>query len=1077
MKDFGRPFRPAACAAVLAMLLLSGLPLAAADGPRTVTQFPDGSTEATFYFGSAGETNQTAVSISRKAVIGSAKISVEGLPGVDGGYPLAASLRLGHSPVWDFGLTQAGAGEMGRQRTFLGQKDELSFGFPPAGGTARGQGLLLPSAAEVKEASLEISGAPGLLPAAVHSRTSRAEWVFWNTGNGTVVQAAAEGNTVVFTVRDAVTGDSLLLRQVALVNTGGAFVSDIQYLAGSDRAAMLLPGKGVLVVNLTNGLEQEFFTGPDAASLEAMSFFENGLAVLGRGWAAVKDLEGGAEDRFDSAEFPAVPWQEPVGVDFHAESRRLIIACRGASFAYKAVSVFQLDARKVRVFSDSNVTTSLSSMVFLPERDIVLLGLSGAGSVNGRSNNRAVIAMSLADGAVSYLPAFDGLQDCYGLRCQGDLVCAIGGNEGSHEPQLVLLDARDLSWRVFSGAGTAWSSARSWAYHPAAQRLLTSSYASGIEVFELDFALEAGTGWRLPEPRDAVPGRVTAVLARGNEILAGTDNGLTSIGPDGRRNWTFECGRVDALAEDPVTGRLAAAALGGFRYEPGFGLWDLRTVDVLELDLSGPGPVDMGRSVELPKDWFFTSIRGIAPCSLNGSVFLSVSTYYASGLYELAPNGTFVRIQTPSASIGPLALSPDGRTLYAACSGAGLLMLDIATGAQELLTPFSEMPLLSPNVVSIDVDESGGVLVGQAPGSSYFPGGVSLLERTTNGTLETVLSQAFQVARVQSCTRDRVNGRIFVTTGDVLTVINETYGTRTDINPGYYITSIDWSPAGRLLAGSSIGSAIGLGWTDSLPSGIILDIGGDGSADWSGPGPLDGTVLVDITKALSVFLEARQAGQRFTEVPICVSSRSAGLLQLSDLSVVYRFSERVDLQEAIAAYLKGLPVSEEALVPVFISAWGGGLRLDGLNITFETGAVPRPRTVPDIQVDTKTTAPRIIDLSRYFTDDITSSGNLTYRLDVKNQPPGVGLSLIFGHYLRIDARDAKFRGDIRAVVTASDAQGLSTQSDVHVKVQRAGEYVPPPPYYTTMAWVFGAVVLVLGVVALRLYLRSFRKRE
>jgi len=44
-------------------------------------------------------------------------------------------------------------------------------------------------------------------------------------------------------------------------------------------------------------------------------------------------------------------------------------------------------------------------------------------------------------------------------------------------------------------------------------------------------------------------------------------------------------------------------------------------------------------------------------------------------------------------------------------------------------------------------------------------------------------------------------------------------------------------------------------------------------------------------------------------------------------------------------------------------------------------------------------------------------------------------------------------------------------------VYRSGEYIPPPPYYGTLSWVFGAVVLVLGIVALRLYLGAFRKRE
>lgn len=1079
MKQTSGPLPPAACVAVLAMLLLPGLPIAAGADLRNVAQFSDGSSEATFYFGSSMETNQTAISISRKAVIRSAEISVEGLPGRDGEYPRGAALRLGgNPPVWEFGVSQEGTGEMGRQRDFSGGMRKVDLEFPQEGGTSAGPGLLLPTAASVKEASLEFSGAPGLLKPNVYSEANHVRWVFWNSADGAVVQATVAGDTAVFTGRDALTGAALRSRQVALGLTAGAFVADIQYLETSDRAALLLPGQGVLVVNLTTGREQEHFTGPDAASLEAMKFSESGLAVLGRGWAAVKDLVGGAVDLVNSTGFPAAAWYEPVAVDYHPESRRLFTASRGTFGFDKAVSVFNLDKRTVRVLSDSSVTSSLVSMLFVPERECVLLGLSGSGSSNGVSNNHAVIAMSLSDGAVTYMPAFEELRTVNGLRRQGDLVCTIGQTEDSYDTRLVLVDSKDWSWRAFPGQGTGWASARSWAYDPSKQRLLTSTpHMGGTEVFELDFALVTGKSWQLPEPESPVPGYVTAVLALGDGIIAGTYNGLSAIGPGGRQNWTLGRGRVDALARDPRSGRLVAAALGGLRCEPGYGLWEFRDLRLMELDPSGPSPVDSGRVVELPQEWFFTTIRGIAPCLLNGTVFLAVSTYYASGLYELWPNGTFVRIQTPSTSVGALAISPDGRTLYAACSGAGMLLLDIATGAQELLTPFSESPLLSPYVVSIDVDESGDVLVGQRPGSGYFPGGVSLLERSANGTLETVLGQVFGDEQVGAVARDRAGGRIFVAAGEVLAVINETDGTRTDHSPGVHLRSLDWSPGGRLLAGAGEGAAIGLAWTDQPPSNVRVDIGGDGSVDWSAPGKLEGAARLDITTALAGFLAARQTGQRFTEVPIRVSAGSAGMVQLRSLSVVYRLSERLDLRDALAAYLRALPVSEEATVPLVLSAAGGGLRLTGPNITFETGAAPRLRAALDIKVDSSAAAPATVALSRYFSDDLTPAANLTFRLDAGNLPAGVGLSLVFGRYLQIDARGTSFRGDIRATVTAIDEQGLSAPAEVRVRVHRAGEYVPPPAYYNTMAWVFGAVVLVLGLVAIRLYLRAFRRRE
>ena len=1072
MQARSRPLAPAAAAAVLAMLWLSCLPAATGADLRTVAQFSDGSSEVTSYFGPGAEIHQYHIDISRKAVLRSAELFVEGLPGQDGEYPSSASLRLGTGTVWDFGAYQYGTGEMGRQATFTGGQN-LTYELPAGGGSVSAPGLLLPSAARIKEASLELSATPGLLPPRVYSQPSSRPSVFWGSANGTIVQASVAGDAADFTGRDAVSGAVLRSRRVELGLPAGAFVAEIQYAAESDRAALLLPGEGVLVVNLTTGQEQGFFTGPDAASLEAMEFSGSYLAVLGRGWAAVKDLVGGAEDRVNSTDFPQAAWYQPTAVGYHPESRRLVTACRGA-FPYKAISVFRLEDRTVSVFSDSNVTSNLASMVLVPEKECALLGLSGRGSVNGWSNDHVIIAMSLADGAVSYIPAFEELRTVNGLRRQGGLVCALGDLETGGE-QLVLIDATDWSWRTFPGTGS-WDGARSWAYDVAGQRLLTATYSGNLEVFELDFALEAGTAWQLPEPGAPVPGYVTKVLAQGPDIIAGTDNGLTALGPDGRRNWTIGCGRVDALARDPLTGHVVAAAVGGLRCEPGWGIWDRRDLELLELDLSGPFPVNTGRSVQLPQDWFFLNIEGIAPCALNGTVFLAVSAYNANGLYELRPDGSFYRIQTPSASVGALALSPDGRTLYAACSGAGMLVLDIGTGAQELLTPFSEAALLSPSVVSIDVDESGGVLVGQYPGSGYFPGGVSLLERSANGTLETVFYQLFQDEYVRSATRDPGSGRIFVG-ADSLIVINETDGTRRDFSPGERLSSLDWSAQGSLLAGAGSGAAFGLAWMAGPPSNLSLDIGDDGSAEWSRAGALEGEIRVDLTSALTGYLAAGQAAQRFTEVPIRVGSGSAGLVQLRSLSVVYGLSERVDLREALAAHLLTLPVTAEASVPLNLSATGGGLRLHGLAIVFENGAAPRARAMPEVRVDAGADAPTLVDLSRYFTDDLTSSVNLSFRLDVKNQPAGVSLSLLFGHYLLVDARDATFRGDIRATVTATDDQGLEASGGLRVRVFRAGEYVPPPPYFGTMAWVFGAIVLVLGLLALKLYIGAYRKRE
>jgi WD40 repeat protein len=1056
------------------MLWLAGLPAGGAV-PLTLAQFPDGSPEAAFYFGPDGGSNNTSLSIPRKAVPTSAALLVEGLPGADGAFPYQPSLRLGTTTVWDFGARLPAVGEMGRQRGFSGGRENLSLTIPEGGGAAPTKSLVLPAGAAVKEASLVISGSPGPLQPRIYSPEASAPRVFWNTSDGTVLEAAASGGAVDFTGRDSRTGAVLRTFRLEPALSRNAYVADIQYDGESGRAALLLPGEGVLVVNLSNGQKQEFFTGPEAASLVAMKFSRGHLAVAGAGWAAVRELDGGATDRVDRAAFPQAAWENPVAVDHDPAARRLMLASRGPSFPSKSVSVFGLDDRTARVFTDTSVTSNVASMLGWPEQSSILLGLSGRGSVNGYMNNHAVIAMSLVDGSVSYVPAFEELRSVSGLQRRGGLLCALGErNAGGSE--LILVDAQDRSWRTFSGYGAGWDSLRYWDFDPAGQRLLAASYYNTIGVFELDFALEAGTARELPEPAAPVPGQVTAVLAHGRDMIAGTRNGLAVLGPDGRRRLTIDCGRVDAMARDPVTGRVLAAAAGGFRCEPGWGLWDRRTLELVELDLSVDFPAGTVRSVPLPPDWYQASFRGVAPSAVNGTAFLAVSGAGITGLYEVRPDGTFSRIQTPSTSVGQLALSPDGRTLYAACSQAGLLVLDIATGAQELLSPFSESPLLSPNVASISVDESGGVLVAQTPSSGYFIGGATLLEPSPGGKLRTVLSVESPDFYMRSAVRDRAGGRIFAAGSGSLSVIDESDGRRTDLSPGAYINTVDWSAGGRMLACAGSGSAVALCWTDGPPANVGLDIGADGTPDWSGPEAPPGGLRVDLRAALAGRLEAREAGARFIEIPLKVTAGSAGVVRLASLSVVYGLSERVDLQEALVGHLRSLSASGDDPVPLTVSAAGGGLRLRGLNITFMMGEPPRARAVPEVRADAAAASPKLLDLSRYFTDNETFPANLSFRLLAADRPDDVGISLVFGHYMLVDARGSDFRGAIKVSVTATDGQGLSTTASVKVRVHRSGEYIPPPPYYGTLAWVFGAVVLAIGLVALKFYIGGYRKK-
>ena len=1075
MKEETKPAGPVLALAVLGMLLLSGVPASTGAGPPTVVKFSDGSAGSTFYFGPSLEMNQTGFTMPRKAVVRSAELTVEGVAGLGGEYPAMPSLGLGAggTAIWSFGAERPDAGEMGRQNFFPGGKDQLVVHFPGEGGASDEAGILLPTNATVRDASVEVAGAEGFHPPRTFSPPTNACLVAWNPLGGTLIQAFAGANSYVVSERDPLTGSER--RRVELPFSAGEipYLKDIRFMPSLDTVALLLPGRGVALLNLSSGGSRELFTGPDAPTLLAMKSGEGWLAVTGTGWAAVEDLENGSEQRFGIAEFPSSVLDRPAAVDYDFAGQRLFVA-GVRSQAGLAVSVFHPDGRELDEYNESLPAGSLGDILFLPGRDTILVGSSSVYSGSPATVSYAVYSLSLADGTYLPVEAFRGSWGISSLRLDGDIVSAL---EPSNR-EIVLLDDLQWSWRTLPTSLPRQYGTGPWDYDAARQRLALAATGGELWVLEPDFPNSSGESWLLPPIDDSVPSSVNAAIPVGEDIVLGTDNGLMAIGPDGRLNWSVDCGMVQQMALDPASGRLTAASEEGLRLDAGSGQWQFSRLNVSVVDLSRSPPSSAWRAVGLPAEWAGAGLDAVAPVTVNGTVFFGLQDGSAGGLYGLSlSNGSIVAIETPSQYISSLASSPDGRTIYAGFSDSGLLALDTVSGKQQLLTPFSEVPLISPHVSSLAVDAEGDLLVGQSPFSGYFTGGVSLFSPAVNGTLNETFSYELGDGSAQAVARDIAGGRMFIGSQDGIAVIDEATGSRMDIEPGLAVASLSWAAGDRTLAGASFGSAFAIMWTGTLPGNISLDVGADGTIEWTDPGRLDWPVTVDMGPALAAALAARRPGARFTDVPLRVTAGSGGLVVLRSLAVSYELSEKVDFRDALSAYLAALPVSEEATVPLELTAQGGGLKLSDLNVTYEPAAPPRARSIPEIRVDTAAAKPTTVDLSRYFSDELTSPANLTYQISVQGSPSGVSMSLLFAHYLSIDGRNSTFRGVVTVTVTARNAEGLFISTDAHVKVERAGEYVPPPPFYNTMLWVFGAVMLVIGLLALRLYFRAYRRKE
>jgi hypothetical protein len=1074
MKEKTSPARPALALTVLGMLLLSGLPAPAGAEPRPVLRFSDGSAESTFYFGAVAETNGTGFTMPRKAVVRSAEVTVEGVAGLGGECPARPGLDLGAggTGIWSFGTDRPGTGEMGRQSVFAGGEDRLTLHFPAGGGVSDDAVILLPSNATISGASMELSGGENFLPVRTLAPAGSQSLVAWNPLDGTLLQAFSGAYSYVVSERDPTTGAELGRHELPFRANESSYIKELRFMPSLDTAALLLPGRGVALMNLSSGSVRELFAGPEAASLVAMKSGPGWLAAAGAGWAAVEDLASGAEHRFDAAEFPSSVLARPSAVDYDSAGGRLFVAGWGSQYP-PSLSVFHLDGRALENREVNYLLEPVDDILFLPGRETVLIGMGSVPSGATGSPFPSVYAVSLADGASSPVPAFNGLRGAPSLRLDGDVASALDPGD----QRLVLLDIREMTWRTVPGGFQARSDALSWDYDAARQRLAVGTSTGEVWEMEPDFLNSTARAWPLKPEEPSIPSSENAAAA-GRDIILGTDSGLMAIGPGGELDWSVGCGRVQAMALNPATGELTAAAMEDLRLDAGTQQWRYTRLNVSILDLSRSPPAVAGRAVEIGAGWADSAVAAVAPVPWNGTIFFALQGGSSPGLYGLGiSNGSVLGVETPSQNITSLASSPDGRTVYAGFADSGLLALDNENSKRQLLTPFSEAALLSPIVSALSVDSSGELVVGQSPVPGAFPGGVSVFVPGANGTLNETFSLGLGDGGAAAVARDPAAGRIFIGGPDGIAVIDEATGERIDIQPGFDVGSLSWAPGTRTLAGAAGGAAFAITWTGAYPGNISLDFGADGSVEWAGPGRLDRPIAMDMGTALAAALAGHRPGARFAQVPLRMTAGTGGLVTLSSLVITYTLAERVDFTGALSGYLASLPISEEVTVPLELTAQGGGLRLSSLNVTYETAGPPGHRGIPEIKVDAAALKPTMVDLARYFSDAQTPSANLTYQLGVQGNPPGVSISLLFGHYLCVDARNSTFRGDVRVTVTARNAAGLAASTDAIVRVGRGGEYVPPPPAYKTLIWVFGAVIIVIGLLALRLYLRAFRRKE
>lgn len=235
--------------------------------------------------------------------------------------------------------------------------------------------------------------------------------------------------------------------------------------------------------------------------------------------------------------------------------------------------------------------------------------------------------------------------------------------------------------------------------------------------------------------------------------------------------------------------------------------------------------------------------------------------------------------------------------------------------------------------------------------------------------------------------------------------------------------------------------------TLAIPEDLTIDLGADGSIDWSRSGVLDGAVNTDaladpMNAMLANLTGVRDAyGNLMVRSPVKIGNAGLGLLAVGGISVEYGYM--FELAYPAAALEPYVNVASHAnatgivTVPVSFGADSpGGIRLSGLDLSVDFApAILSP--IPDFSIAEDTADRALCDLTDYFRDDIDVPLNFTLVNVTNSSIAKVGI--VNGSVLSVDctfpsARD--WSGIINMVVRATDPRGLTAVSNqFHVTVQ------------------------------------------
>ena len=238
-------------------------------------------------------------------------------------------------------------------------------------------------------------------------------------------------------------------------------------------------------------------------------------------------------------------------------------------------------------------------------------------------------------------------------------------------------------------------------------------------------------------------------------------------------------------------------------------------------------------------------------------------------------------------------------------------------------------------------------------------------------------------------------------------------------------------------------------WIGANPSNVKLDVGDDNSYEYTGSGIMSGGAKVttpDLAAAINSKLTTAPVkltdsyGNEWVDIPLSVSSSTAGCISIEKLDIKYDYAATIDLQSqsnltntlnALVPDGLSAPESGDFSIPINISSSAPGkIKLFDVDIDYTPPNYrPTGSAIPDQAIDEDMPNAALVDLSAYFLDDRDDPKAMKYKVSSNSNDDYVTVAINPDGYHLSATPAADWNGMTNVRVTCTDSGGKGIYSN------------------------------------------------